>query len=118
MIRRPPRSTLFPSTTLFRSEGGRGNDTMVGSSSADTYAFNRGDGQDTISDFSGQSYNQYWGFWYDSGRADALRFGAGIQAGDVHAARSGYDLVLTINDPSNPNATDQVTVQCWYETDP
>src|SRR5215813_14544115 len=24
MIRRPPRSTLFPYTTLFRSEGGRG----------------------------------------------------------------------------------------------
>ena len=23
-IRRPPRSTLFPYTTLFRSEGGRG----------------------------------------------------------------------------------------------
>src|SRR5258706_7749193 len=66
MIRRPPRSTLFPSTTLFRSEGGRGNDTMVGSASADTYAFNRGDGQDTISDFSGQSYNQYWGFWNDT----------------------------------------------------
>src|SRR5256886_12951035 len=25
MIRRPPRSTLFPYTTLFRSEGGRGD---------------------------------------------------------------------------------------------
>src|SRR3712207_7660551 len=26
MIRRPPRSTLFPYTTLFRSRGGRGAD--------------------------------------------------------------------------------------------
>src|SRR2546422_3166842 len=26
MIRRPPRSTLFPYTTLFRSPGGRGQD--------------------------------------------------------------------------------------------
>src|SRR2546430_10273778 len=26
MIRRPPRSTLFPYTTLFRSRGGRGSD--------------------------------------------------------------------------------------------
>src|SRR5690349_23479207 len=26
MIRRPPRSTLFPYTTLFRSPGGRGRD--------------------------------------------------------------------------------------------
>src|SRR5690349_24146694 len=25
MLRRPPRSTLFPYTTLFRSEGGRGD---------------------------------------------------------------------------------------------
>src|SRR2546430_13109254 len=25
MIRRPPRSTLFPYTTLFRSHGGKGN---------------------------------------------------------------------------------------------
>src|SRR5256885_6362523 len=27
MIRRPPRSTLFPYTTLFRSRGGSGEDT-------------------------------------------------------------------------------------------
>src|SRR5256885_11976028 len=29
MIRRPPRSTLFPYTTLFRSEGGRAGDRAV-----------------------------------------------------------------------------------------
>src|SRR3712207_8597289 len=29
MIRRPPRSTLFPCTTLFRSEGGGGGAEMV-----------------------------------------------------------------------------------------
>src|SRR3712207_8728246 len=29
MIRRPPRSTLFPYTTLFRSEGGGGGRVMV-----------------------------------------------------------------------------------------
>src|SRR5256885_13198491 len=29
MIRRPPRSTLFPYTTLFRSRGGPGNATQV-----------------------------------------------------------------------------------------
>src|SRR3712207_8838669 len=30
MIRRPPRSTLFPYTTLFRSGGGRGRDVGAG----------------------------------------------------------------------------------------
>src|SRR5947208_11632113 len=30
MIRRPPRSTLFPYTTLFRSGSGRGSDTGDG----------------------------------------------------------------------------------------
>src|SRR3712207_8218484 len=29
MIRRPPRSTLFPYTTLFRSEGGRRDEPAV-----------------------------------------------------------------------------------------
>src|SRR4026207_446980 len=29
MIRRPPRSTLFPYTTLFRSEGPRGHEVVV-----------------------------------------------------------------------------------------
>src|SRR5438552_8849110 len=33
MIRRPPRSTLFPYTTLFRSSGSRGRSLMRGSTS-------------------------------------------------------------------------------------
>src|SRR3712207_9569081 len=44
MIRRPPRSTLFPYTTLFRSgvgedkiDGGAGNDSMVGGAHDDRY---------------------------------------------------------------------------------
>src|SRR3712207_7933842 len=32
MIRRPPRSTLFPYTTLFRSKSGRGFNLKVGES--------------------------------------------------------------------------------------
>src|SRR2546430_5593388 len=34
MIRRPPRSTLFPYTTLFRSRGGRGRE-VIGKMPAD-----------------------------------------------------------------------------------
>src|SRR3712207_8738805 len=41
MIRRPPRSTLFPYTTLFRSvlDGGMGDDTLNGGEGIDTAKF-------------------------------------------------------------------------------
>src|SRR3712207_8154600 len=58
MIRRPPRSTLFPYTTLFRSEnvtGGSGNDILIGDSNANELTGNGGNdilvgkgGNDTI----------------------------------------------------------------------
>ncbi|HEV7951731.1 MAG TPA: calcium-binding protein, partial [Glaciihabitans sp.] len=83
--------------------GGIGNDRIESSSSADTYLFNRGDGQDTIND---NDYNGY-------GKTDRLVFGAGIAAGDVTVRRSGNHLVLTIADPANPAATDQVTIENW-----
>src|SRR5688572_32750771 len=35
MIRRPPRSTLFPYTTLFRSQGGRLSDAAPGADDCD-----------------------------------------------------------------------------------
>src|SRR3712207_7406772 len=39
MIRRPPRSTLFPYTTLFRSDRGLGRDGGTGAASVDVVAF-------------------------------------------------------------------------------
>src|SRR2546429_3504904 len=36
MIRRPPRSTLFPYTTLFRSRAGAGRESKAGFRSADS----------------------------------------------------------------------------------
>src|SRR3712207_8042961 len=39
MIRRPPRSTLFPYTTLFRSPPGSGGDTTAPSASGPTVDF-------------------------------------------------------------------------------
>src|SRR2546422_11761756 len=38
MIRRPPRSTLFPYTTLFRSVGGRGREDVRGVEAENIYA--------------------------------------------------------------------------------
>src|SRR5438034_4819980 len=43
MIRRPPRSTLFPYTTLFRSRGVRGVPPVPGSRSVRARASTRGD---------------------------------------------------------------------------
>ena len=124
MIRRPPRSTLFPYTTLFRSdlikvnssyqnesysntfEGGTGNDRIESGASTDTYLFNRGDGQDVINDY-GQGR-------YAAAGTDRLVLGAGIAVSDVTARRSGNNMVVTINDPANPAATDQITIENWY----
>src|SRR2546427_8137996 len=44
MIRRPPRSTLFPYTTLFRSLiGGRGRNVLIGGAGADDIVGGPGD---------------------------------------------------------------------------
>src|SRR3712207_8678204 len=42
MIRRPPRSTLFPYTTLFRSEGGLTDDEVAGFEQAGAVALRMG----------------------------------------------------------------------------
>ncbi|MDB5771353.1 MAG: Hemolysin-type calcium-binding region [Burkholderia sp.] len=83
--------------------GGTGNDRMESGDSADTYLFNRGDGQDTINDYDRNNY----------GKLDRAVFGAGIAVSDVAVRRSGNHLVLKVNDPTNPAATDQITIENW-----
>ncbi|HEX9198152.1 MAG TPA: calcium-binding protein, partial [Acidobacteriaceae bacterium] len=100
--------------------GGTGNDTLIGGAELDTYVFNRSDGQDSILD---NSVYQQTGWWWggvtsvDSGLTDTLQFGAEVNASDLSVHLSGDDLVLTINDPSNPNpdpaAVDQITIRNW-----
>ncbi|MCK9387630.1 MAG: putative Ig domain-containing protein [Sulfuritalea sp.] len=84
--------------------GGTGNDRLVSGSSLDTYRFNRGDGRDTINDYD----------VYNFGRTDTLALGAGIVASDLFLSRSGYNLVIKVNDPGNEAATDQVTIENWF----
>ena len=78
--------------------GGAGNDTITGAYNSNTYIFNTGDGQDTVT-----SFGPY------TGSADVLKFGAGIAADDVTPVRSGLDLVFRLG-----NGTDQVTVKNWF----
>ena len=74
--------------------GGKGNDTLYGESGSDTYKFNRGDGQDIISDTGGDA---------DSVRLD-------VNPLDLIFSRLGNDLVLKIAD----SPTDRMTVKDWY----
>ncbi|MGN5222264.1 calcium-binding protein [Aeromonas veronii] len=65
--------------------GGRGNDRLEGFAGAETYLFNRGDGQDVINDYG-------WGY----STSDKLRFGEGITAGDLLATRDGNDILIRL----------------------
>jgi len=40
-------------------------------------------------------------------------FGAGITVDDITVSRSGNHLVIKINDPDDPAATDQITIEHW-----
>ncbi|MBY0259609.1 calcium-binding protein, partial [Methylobacterium sp.] len=77
-------------------DGKAGNDYLSGRLGDDTYIFGRGYGRDTIDDEG-----------VDAGpSADRVSFSAGISSTDVHFARSGNDLLVTINDTS-----DQLTIK-------
>ena len=82
-------------------EGGKGNDTLNGTSRADVYRFNLGDGQDTLREIEVELQ--------PSGQADVLEFGPGIFPEDIRVSRSGVDLVL-----SHINGADRVTLKSWF----
>jgi Ca2+-binding RTX toxin-like protein len=97
--------------------GGTGTDRLEGGASADTYLFNRGDGQDTISDLDqysnwSSSRNRYKS--YAGGKTDTVAFGAGITSDNIVATRVGNNLILNITDPLNTGAADQITIENWF----
>ena len=93
-------NVLIGSSGVDELYGGAGNDTITGSYLNNTYIFNRGDGQDTLTN---QSHPYY------SGYTDVLKFGTGIAAADVTTLRSGENLVFKLN-----GSTDQITVNNWF----
>jgi Ca2+-binding RTX toxin-like protein len=88
--------------------GGTGNDTMTGAGMQDTYAFARGDGQDTILDYSGRT-GQYG---EPAESLDTLDFTGDLSASDILLTRVGDDLVASIR-----GSSDSVTVQQHFLAD-
>ena len=98
-----------------RFEGGRGNDRMTGNLSADTYVFNRGDGQDVIVD---NDYGPYRRYRYStrytsSGNTDRILFGEGIGQGDLVLHRDGGALVIALY-ADGAQTADRITVENWF----
>ncbi|WP_091753513.1 calcium-binding protein [Methylobacterium sp. ap11] len=67
--------------------GGRGNDALKGGGDDDVYVFERGDGDDTITDRR-EDYD------FASGGNDAIAFGPGIGWTDLALSAAGDDLVI------------------------
>lgn len=86
-------------------EGGIGNDQLFGSYGNDTYRFNLGDGQDTLTETpEGEAYSNI------SPSIDTLEFGQNISAGDLAFTRVGDDLQI-----SHANGTDGILVENWFQ---
>jgi hypothetical protein len=82
--------------------GGTDNDYLEGGQGSDVYIYNRGDGDDTINNYS----------YYGNSETDVLKFGAGINAWDMETSRDENDLNLSLKDGSGG-----VKVQNWYSND-
>ncbi len=82
--------------------GGTGNDYLVGDDGGDTYIFNLGDGNDTISEYREDTFDD---------RADKVIFGAGISANNLTVSRpsNSNDLVISIN-----GTTNKLTIEDLY----
>ncbi|MFN6156231.1 MAG: bluetail domain-containing putative surface protein [Dolichospermum sp.] len=76
--------------------GGAGDDYLNGGYDDDIYIFNKGDGQDTISDYD-----------YTTGNTDTIRFGTDINPTDITLTRDQYNLYLSYS------TTDKITFQNW-----
>ncbi|KKP38404.1 MAG: hypothetical protein UR30_C0019G0019, partial [Candidatus Peregrinibacteria bacterium GW2011_GWC2_33_13] len=75
--------------------GGTGNDALYGGSDNDTYVFNIGDGQDIISDESGN---------------DRIKFGTGITSSNIIVADNGADVIILIKNESGELTNDKITI--------
>ncbi|WP_310599361.1 calcium-binding protein, partial [Desulfobulbus sp.] len=84
--------------------GGPGNDDLDGGEGQDLYLFNRGDGQDMVSNWSGDRAS-IPGLLLP----DTLQFGEGIAPSDIVVSQDGDDLVLAIS-----GTDDRVSLGQWF----
>jgi Ca2+-binding RTX toxin-like protein len=84
-------------------QGDTGNDTLQGGAGDDTYIYNRGDGNDSITE------------GYSNGYGDNLVL-HGISPGEVSLLRSGSDVTLIIA-PSTPGGSDGGSILLKTETE-
>src|SRR3712207_9512010 len=90
MIRRPPRSTLFPYTTLFRSFVGDENANIVGMTTIGTNSYNKG----ALATMAG-AYSIITGDFTGAGGLNSLLYGSqnfgAVSVGSLNSVRSrGY----------------------------
>lgn len=81
--------------------GGLGDDSLDGGTGNDRYAFNAGDGSDTITDTEAAGLN-----------ADVLAFGGAIRSDQLWFSKSGSSLQISLIGTS-----DKVTINNWYAGD-
>ncbi|CAG0990149.1 partial Leukotoxin, partial [Methylophilaceae bacterium] len=101
-------NTLGRNVYINHITGGQGNDIISSGGSADTYYYNRGDGQDIINDYGYYSSAALVG-------TDRLVFGGGITPSDISAIRDGNHLVIHIANPAASESSDQITIQNWSD---
>ena len=82
---------LYGDTGNDRLTGGAGGDDLIGGQGDDTYVFQRGDGQDRITNNDFDSING------DGSGVDVIELASDITASDVTLRRDGNDLLLLIN---------------------
>lgn len=96
---------------------GEGNDRLEGWTGADTYRFNRGDGEDVIND---DDYGNYTvGYSYSSksfNKTDRIELGEGIGRDDLFIHRVGNDLVVDMFSEGEA-VGDRIMVEKWYSHD-
>ncbi len=98
----------FAGVTNLYFEGGTGDDFITGSFGNDSYAFNRGDGHDSIVDderrLEGSNYAETAPV-----HTDAILFGNDVAYDQIWFRQNGNDL-----DVSVIGTTDHITVKDWY----
>jgi len=95
------RDTLLSSRGDDTLIGGRDDDYLAGYYGNDTYIFNKGDGNDTIDEWSKRGVSD----------SDRLIFGEGITQDNISILRDRYDAVFKVDEDNS------VRIKGWFDDD-